>query len=43
MKVPLQVKPEILVNHLTREAKTPLERLRVIARWIGDNIEYDIR
>ena len=42
MKVPVQVSPEELVSHLTKVADTTRDRLRVLVRWIGDNIEYDV-
>ena len=38
----LKTRPKQLVEYLTRDLKTDLEKHRVLFRWICENIKYDM-
>lgn len=38
----LKTKPQELVSHLIKGFNTELEKARVLMRWIGNNIAYDV-
>ena len=42
MRIPVRVSTEELVSHLTKPAKTDVEKLRCLVRWMSDNIRYNV-